>query len=44
MAVDCVASSDTANEHSWRKENGVVTARKNVCVMVLGDKINDSDA
>jgi hypothetical protein len=32
------------NEHSWRKENDVITAKKNVYVVVLGDKISDSSA
>jgi hypothetical protein len=42
MIVDCVAIVTLLNEHSWREENCVITALRNVCVLILGDKISDS--
>jgi hypothetical protein len=32
------------NEYICRKEKGVTAAKSNVCVVVLGDKISDSNA
>jgi hypothetical protein len=29
------------SEHSWRKGSGITTAKTDVCVMVLGDRISD---
>jgi hypothetical protein len=32
------------NDYSWRKKNVVPTAKSIVCIVVLGDKINDSSS
>jgi hypothetical protein len=41
VEVHCTADSGVLNEHRWRIQNGITTAKSSVCVVVLGDEICD---